>query len=63
MVDTNSALLELPDHIEEKIPLHADHSQLVKFNTRNDQGYRSVRDKLIQFERDALTVVAARFGT
>ncbi|OCK73381.1 hypothetical protein K432DRAFT_410741 [Lepidopterella palustris CBS 459.81] len=61
-VDTDSALLQLPDHMEEKIPLHADHSLIVKFNTRNDQGYRSVRDKLLQFERDAPSVVATRFS-
>ncbi|KAH8689250.1 hypothetical protein GQ44DRAFT_637548 [Phaeosphaeriaceae sp. PMI808] len=60
-VDADSALLQLPDSMEEKIPLHADHSQVVKFNARNDQGYRSAIDKLKQFERDAPSMVAARF--
>ncbi|OCK73870.1 hypothetical protein K432DRAFT_220962, partial [Lepidopterella palustris CBS 459.81] len=61
-VDTDSALLQLPDHMEEKVPLRADHSLIVKFNARNDQGYRSVRDKLLQFERDAPSLVATRFS-
>ncbi|KAF2180317.1 hypothetical protein K469DRAFT_715560 [Zopfia rhizophila CBS 207.26] len=60
-VDADSALLQLPDHTEEKIPLDADHSMIVKFNTKNDRGYTSARDKLRQFELDAPSVVAARF--
>jgi hypothetical protein len=60
-VDADSALLQLPDHIEEKIPLHADHSGLVKFNSRNDLGYTSARDKLKRFEQDAPSVITARF--
>ncbi len=47
--------------MEEMIPLDADHSTIVKFDARNDQGYASARDKLRQFERDAPNVVAARF--
>lgn len=62
-VDTNSALLQLPDSKEDKIPLDADHSMIVKFDTRGDRGYTSARDKLLQFERDAPDVVAARFRT
>lgn len=60
-VDADSALLQLPDSIEDKIPLHADHSMMVKFDNRGNQGYTSARDKLKQFEQDAPTVVAARF--
>jgi hypothetical protein len=62
-VDTDSALLQLPDSMEEKIPLDADHSKIVKFDTSDSQGYTSARDKLMQFERDAPSVVAARFCT
>jgi 5-formaminoimidazole-4-carboxamide-1-beta-D-ribofuranosyl 5'-monophosphate synthetase len=58
-VDADSALLQLPK--EEKIPLDADHSMIVKFDGRNDRGYTSARDKLRQFEQDAPSVVAARF--
>jgi hypothetical protein len=49
--------------MEEKIPLHADHSLIVKFNTRNDQGCSSALAKLKQFEQDAPSVVTARFCT
>ncbi|KAF2814949.1 uncharacterized protein BDZ99DRAFT_434927 [Mytilinidion resinicola] len=60
-VDTNSTLLQLPDSKEDKIPLDADHSMIVKFDAKGDRGYTSARDKLLQFERDAPDVVAARF--
>ncbi|KAF7502176.1 hypothetical protein GJ744_006772 [Endocarpon pusillum] len=62
-VDTESALLQLPGSMEEKIPLHADHSMIVKFDSKNTRGYSSARDKLRQFEQDAPRVVAARFCT
>ncbi|KAB2099841.1 hypothetical protein AG0111_0g11852 [Alternaria gaisen] len=61
VVDTESAILQLPDHLEEKIPLNADHSMIVKFNSPDDQGYTSARDKLRKFEKDAPGVVATRF--
>lgn len=63
VLDSKSALLELPDSIEEKISLDADHSMMVKFDSKNAQGYSSVRDKLRRFARDAPGVVADRFGT
>ena len=47
--------------MEEKIPVEADHSTIVKFDTRSNQCYTSVRDRLIQFEKEAPKVVAARF--
>lgn len=49
--------------MEDKIPLDADHSTIVKFDNRNNHGYTSARDKLKQFEQDAPKVVAARFCT
>lgn len=61
-VSADSALLQLPDHIEDKVPLHADHSMVVKFDTRNAAGYRTALDKLREFSIDAPSVVAARFG-
>ncbi|KAJ4267004.1 hypothetical protein NW762_003102 [Fusarium torreyae] len=60
-VDTDSALLQLPDSMEDKIPLDSDHSMIVKFDNKNNRGYISARDKLKEFEQDAPTVVAARF--
>lgn len=61
-VSADSALLQLPDYIEDKVPLYMDHSMIVKFDTRNAAGYRTVLDKLRQFAHAAPKVVAARFG-
>ncbi|KAF5676145.1 hypothetical protein FHETE_2272 [Fusarium heterosporum] len=60
-VDKDSALLQLPDHMEEKIPLGSDHSMIIKFDDKNNQGYTSARAKLERFEKDAPKVVSARF--
>lgn len=49
--------------MEDKIPLDADHSMIVKFDNTSDRGYRSALDKLRLFEQDAPSVVAARFCT
>ncbi|OBT85618.1 hypothetical protein VE02_05176 [Pseudogymnoascus sp. 03VT05] len=62
-LEADSALLHLPDYTEDKIPLDADHSMMVKFDSPNNRGYTSARDKLRQFEKDAPSVVAARFWT
>ncbi|KAM6483909.1 hypothetical protein HDV62DRAFT_389029 [Trichoderma sp. SZMC 28011] len=61
-VDNDSALLQLPDFMEDKIPLDSDHSMMVKFGNRNDTGYTSALDKLQQFEQEASNVVKARFS-
>ncbi|KAF2010868.1 hypothetical protein BU24DRAFT_496047 [Aaosphaeria arxii CBS 175.79] len=60
-VETQSALLQLPDAIEEKIPLDGDHSTMVKFNADTDAGYTSVLGRLQQYEREAPSVVEGRF--
>ncbi|KAJ6118319.1 hypothetical protein N7471_013786 [Penicillium samsonianum] len=60
-VGADSGLLQLPDHVEDKVPLRADHSMVVKFDTRNTAGYRTALDRLQQFSKDAPSVVAARF--
>ncbi|KAF5000041.1 hypothetical protein FGRMN_2052 [Fusarium graminum] len=60
-VDKDSALLQLPDHMEEKVPLRVDHWKIIKFDSKNDPGYTSARDRLQRFEKDAPKVVAARF--
>jgi hypothetical protein len=61
-VNADSALLQLPDSMEEKIPSDADHTTIVKFDNRNNRAYTSARDKLRQFEQDAPKAVAARFS-
>lgn len=62
VVHPDSALLQLPDSIEVKIPLHADHSSIVKFNSKTSPGYTSALEHLKRFEQDAPSIVAARFG-
>jgi len=62
-VNTDSALLDLPDNIEAKIPVNADHSQIVKFDSRNTESYKTALEYLKQFEQDAGRVISARFCT
>jgi hypothetical protein len=62
-VDKNSALLQLPDSLEAKIPVDADHSHIVKFDSKNNQSYSSTVRILREFERDAIKVVSERFCT
>lgn len=38
-VEADSALLQLPDHIEDKVLLYADHLTIIKFDSRNAAGY------------------------
>ncbi|KAI9688231.1 MAG: hypothetical protein M1822_001737 [Bathelium mastoideum] len=61
-VDINSALLGLPEQVEEKIPLDANHSDIVKFNHKFAFGYASTLRKLKQFERNAPSVIVNRFS-
>ncbi|UKZ61236.1 uncharacterized protein TrAtP1_002504 [Trichoderma atroviride] len=61
-LDKDSALLQLPDVMEDKIPLNADHSMMVKFSNRSEEGYTSALRKLRQFEEEASKVVKARFS-
>ena len=62
-VDSGSALLDLPDSIEAKMPVNADHSQIVKFDSRNAEAYKAAIGYLKQFERDAKKVISGRFCT
>ena len=48
--------------MEDKIPLHADHSEIARFDNMDARGYRSALVKLKQFEQDAPAVIATRFG-
>jgi hypothetical protein len=60
-VNTDSALLGLPDSMETPIPVNADHSQIVKFDSRNAEAYKAAIGYLKQFELDAGKVVSDRF--
>jgi hypothetical protein len=51
-VDTDSALLHLGAAIEKKIPVDADHTEMVKFKNRQNQAYSSTLLYLQEFERD-----------
>ncbi|OBT52166.1 hypothetical protein VE04_08056, partial [Pseudogymnoascus sp. 24MN13] len=61
-VESGSALLELPDSTEIKIPVDADHSQIVKFDNRNAEAYKTAVGYLKVFEQDARKVVLDRFS-
>jgi hypothetical protein len=49
-VDEESALLQFPDNIEVKIPVDADHSIMVKFDSRVNPIYSSVVKHLKELE-------------
>jgi hypothetical protein len=61
-VTSDSAILQLPDSIEVKIPVHADHSQIVKFDNKNADTYQAALGYLKQFEKDAGKIISSRFG-
>ncbi|KAK2596797.1 hypothetical protein QQS21_006126 [Conoideocrella luteorostrata] len=60
VVDIESAVLYLPN--ETKIALNADHSDMVKFDSERDRGYRLGLEYLRKFEKDSKAVVARRFN-
>ena len=60
-VDSDSALLQLPDNVEIKIPVSADHSQIVKFDSRHADTYKTTVGYLKHFEQDAKKVISDRF--
>lgn len=62
-VTSDSALLQLTDQNETKIPAKGDHSTLVKFDANGHGTYLSVKHKLREFEKNARRCVAGRFGT
>jgi len=53
MLDNDSALLNLADSVEEKHPVNADHSDIVKFDNQANETYKHVcsylRDYLEEF--------------
>jgi hypothetical protein len=62
-VDEESALLQFPDKMEVKIPVDADHSNMVKFDSKSNQTYSSVVEYLKDFAANAGGVVSGRFCT
>lgn len=41
-VSRNSAILDLPGHLEQRILVDSDHSNMVKFNHRSDRTYQNI---------------------
>ncbi|ORX95666.1 hypothetical protein BCR34DRAFT_498311 [Clohesyomyces aquaticus] len=62
-VDTDSALLQLPDNMEVKVKVDADHSNIAKFMNRNGEPYTTTLRYLKKFELDAINEVPQRFCT
>ena len=60
-VDSNSALLQLPDSAEPKVPVAADHSTMIKFRNMQDKTYQDVRYKLRRFVDEAPLEIEGRF--
>lgn len=62
MVTENSACkIALEDNYHERLPLNTDHSNLVKFNDPEDEGYQLVKGRIRKFVRTAPEVVQIRF--
>ncbi|KAI0481790.1 hypothetical protein F4859DRAFT_476008 [Xylaria cf. heliscus] len=60
-VSEPSATLQFPGFRERKIPVNANHTNMVKFNTRMDPTYTTVLKMLREFVRDAPKVVSQRY--
>ncbi|KAF8248686.1 hypothetical protein K440DRAFT_660729 [Wilcoxina mikolae CBS 423.85] len=59
-VDEESALLQFPDNIEVKIPVNANHSDMVKFDSRENPIYSSVVKRLKELGSKGAEVVHSR---
>jgi hypothetical protein len=60
-VEDKSSLLLLPEVLEKKMPVDANHSNIVKFETSRDSTYREVRAVVEQMLAEAPSVVENRF--
>jgi hypothetical protein len=61
-VTSDSAILQRPDSMEVKIPVHADHSQIVKFDNKSANTYQTALGYLKQFEKDARKIISGDFA-
>jgi hypothetical protein len=61
-VDLGSALLELPDSMEAKVKVDADHSHMVKFDAKNNEAYKTALEYLKQFEKECQKIIPGRFA-
>ena len=53
VVCRDSALLGLPQTVEEGIAVESNHSTMVKFSSRNNAGYIKALGSLLRFEKEA----------
>ena len=61
VVSQDSALLELPSNVEERMAVEGNHSTMVKFSTRNNANYTKALGFLHRFEKEAKAVVERQF--
>jgi hypothetical protein len=61
-VNEPSAILQFPGYRERKIPVNANHTNMVKFGSRFDPTYTTILRMLREYTRDAEKVVASRYG-
>lgn len=61
MVTRESAMHAMPDGTCHEISIDTDHSTMVKFDARSDQGYLNIRNHIQQLTRNAPEVIRDRF--
>ena len=61
VVSKETALLGLPQAVEEEVAVEGNHSTMVKFSSRNDAGYTKALGSLHRFEKEAKAVVEMHF--
>ena len=61
LVSKDSALLGLPQAVEERVATGGDHSTMVKFSSRNNPDYTKALDLLCGFEEEAKAVIERNF--
>ena len=61
VVSKDSALVELPQTVEERIAAEGNHSTMVKFSSRNQADYTKALGSLHKFEKETKAVVERQF--
>ena len=61
VVGKDSAVLGLPQVVEERMEAEGNHSTMVKFNSRNNADYVKALNSLYRFEKEAQSVVKRQF--
>ena len=61
LVSKDSALLGLPQAVEERVAAGGDHSTMVKFSSRTNPDYTKALDSLYRLEKEAKAVVERHF--